>query len=552
MSVGDDIVYDPYTVTGPTRRPFWADGIADQIEAQDPTEPIVIKGGISPSGIPHLGNANELVLGWFVAEVLRERGYAVDQVFTTDDRDPLRKLPRKLADLDGNIVDLGDVDAGALGRNLGRPYTDIPSPFETSDSYGEHFSTLIADIADGLDIDVEIVSNTELYETGQFDDAVRTVLEQQTAARELLSTFQDSVDDSYVPFNPICSACGQLTKTVTAVDLAADEVEYRCSGLTAGDRTIDGCGHEGVASIRDGKLPWRFEWVAQWELFDVDFEPFGKDHAEGSWPSGERIARELFDIDPPVPMAYEWFTLDGRPFSSSDGHVLLVSDALELIEPEVLRYFFAKDPTTARDFSIEHIDQLVNEFDQLEAAYAGEGDVTDSRQEFADRVYPFLVDDVRPDRFRIPYQFAAVLGMAEDPEQRRNVATREGHIPADASEAAIEAALERVPRARRWAKQTDNEYSYNLSRNQRPTVEIDAPTAAALEEIAEFIEAHPNDGDAIQAEIYEAARRHDIDVGALFTTGYQLFFDKTEGPRLGQFLAQLDTEFVLARLRRED
>ena len=552
MSVGDDVAYDPYAIVGTGIRPFWADAIADQIEAQAPSEPIVIKGGISPSGIPHLGNANELMLGWFVAEVLRERGYAVDQVFTTDDRDPLRKLPRKLADLDGNIVDLGDVDAGALGRNLGRPYTDIPSPFESTDSYGEHFSTLIADIADALDIDIEIVSNTALYESGQFDDAIRTVLEQRDRARGLLSEFQDSVDDSYVPFNPICEECGQLTSTVTAVDLAEDEVGYRCEGLTAGDQEIDGCGHEGIATIREGKLPWRFEWVAQWELFDVDFEPFGKDHAEGSWPSGTEIARELFGIDPPVPMAYEWFTLEGKPFSSSDGHVLLVSDALELIEPEVLRYFFAKDPTTARDFSIEHVDQLVNEFDQLEATYAGRTEETDSRQAFADRVYPFLVDEMRPDRFRIPYQFAAVLGMADDPEQRRAVAAREGHIPADASETAIEAALARVPRARRWAKRTDNEYSYSLSRETRPTVELDPATATALDEIAAFIEANPNDGEAIQAEIYDAARRHDIEVGSLFATGYRLFFDKTEGPRLGQFLAQLDTEFVVGRLRRED
>ena len=552
MSIGDEVVYDPYATTGRTKRAFWADAVADQIEAQTSGDPITIKGGISPSGIPHLGNANELMLGWFVAEVLRERGHTVDQVFTADDRDPLRKLPRKLADLDGTIVDLGDVDAGVLGRNLGRPYTDIPDPFGCCDSYGDHFSTLIADIASALDIDVEIVSNTDLYESGAFDDAVRTVLNRQTDARELLSEFQDSVDDSYVPFNPICRACGKLTSTVTAVDLEAETVSYRCEGLTAGDREIDGCGHEGAVSIREGKLPWRFEWVAQWDLLGVDFEPFGKDHAEGSWPSGTEIAGDIFDIDPPVPMAYEWFTLDGKPFSSSEGHVLLVPEALELIEPEVLRYFFAKDPTTARDFSITQIDQLVNEFDQLEAAYKGEATDTHSRQAFAERVYPFLVDEVRADRFRIPYQFAAVLGMADDPEQRREVAAREGHIPADASESAVEAALSRVTRARRWAKRTDNEYSYSLSRDQRPSVTIDETTAAALEELATFIEANPDDGEAIQAEIYETARRHDIDVGAFFSTGYRLFFDKSEGPRLGQFLAQLDTDFVVRRLRRED
>jgi len=153
---------------------------------------------------------------------------------------------------------------------------------------------------------------------------------------------------------------------VTSVDLDAGEagtVDYRCTDMDAGNQTIDGCGHEGTATLREGKLPWRFEWPAQWQLLGVDFEPFGKDHAEGSWPSGQDVARNVLEIEPPVPMVYEWFTLEGEPFSSSEGNVILVSDVLELLEPEVLRYFFAKDPAKARDFSsIERLDQLVDEF----------------------------------------------------------------------------------------------------------------------------------------------------------------------------------------------
>lgn len=541
---------DPYAMESDERHAFWADTVADRIEQRAPEEPIVIKGGISPSGIPHLGNANELVLGYFVAEVLRERGHTVEQVFTADDRDPLRKLPRKLADLEGRIVDLGDVDAGALGRNLGVPYTDVPDPFGCCDSYGAHFSRLITGMADALDVPVELVSNTERYEAGDFEAATSFLLEHRETAREVLAEYQAGVDETYVPFNPICENCGKLTETVTAVDLDAGTVEYRCTDMEAGDRVIEGCGHEGTASLREGKLPWRFEWVAQWELLGIDFEPFGKDHAEGSWPSGVDIARSLFEIEPPVPMAYEWFTLEGAPFSSSEGNVVLVQEALELVEPEVLRYFFAKDPTRARDFSIERIDQLVDEFDRIEAIYFGRESATSTQEAFAERVYPFLVDEVDPDRVRIPYSFAAVLGMTADPDLREEIAKREGHIPIDAEPAVVEAALERVDRARRWARRVDNEYNYDLKRSDRPAVSIDEPTATALDEVAAFIETS-DDPEAIQGEIYEAARRHDIDVGAFFSTGYRLFFDKDEGPKLGPFLAKLDEEFVVGRLRRE-
>ncbi|WP_255193240.1 lysine--tRNA ligase [Natronobeatus ordinarius] len=543
----------PYTIQhegGEAHHAFWADEIADEIEARDPDEPIVIKGGISPSGVPHLGNVNEIMRGYYVAEVLRDRGHEVKQVFTADDRDPLRKLPRTLCDLEGELVGLGDVDAGALGRNLGVPYTDIPDPFGCCDSYGAHFSTIIQDSADALDVPIELISTTELYESGELEPVVRHVLENQDRAREVLANYQDKVDEEYVPFNPICEECGKVTETVTAVDLAAETVAYRCTDMEAGDRTIEGCGHEGEASFSEGKLPWRFEWPGQWQVLGVDFEPFGKDHAEGSWPSGEDVARNVLGIEPPVPMVYEWFTLDGEPFSSSEGNVILVSEVLEVLEPEVLRYFFAKDPSKARDFSIERLDLLVDEFDRFEAIYFGEVEASEDEQAFAERVYPFVVEQPREARIRLPYTFAAVLGMTDDPDLREEIARREGHIPEDAPEWAVDGALARVERARNWARRTGNQFDYELKRSEIPDHDFDAATEAALSELADFVEADPGP-EELQGEIYETAKRHDVPVGDFFAAGYRLFFDDDQGPQLGPFLAKVDQEFVVSRLRRE-
>ncbi|ELZ29720.1 lysyl-tRNA ligase [Halosimplex carlsbadense 2-9-1] len=575
---------------------FWADEVADAVEARDPEEPVVIKGGISPSGVPHLGNVNEIMRGYFVAEVLRERGWEVRQVFTTDDRDPLRKLPRKLADLDGKIVDLGDVNAGALGKNLGHAYTEIPDPFGCCDSYGEHFSTLIAESAELLDAPIDVVSTTDLYESGRMDDVVEHVLENRDRAREVLSEYQDKVDEDYVPFNPFCSECGKVTETVTAVRVEDREVDYRCTDIEAGNRTIEGCDHEGTATFREGKLPWRFEWPAQWQVLGVDFEPFGKDHAEGSWPSGVDIAENVLDIEPPEPMVYEWFTLDGEPFSSSEGNIVLVHDVLETLEPEVLRFFFAKDPNKARDFSVERLDQLVDEFDRVERLYYGEESGTEREERRAERVYPFLssladvpsaalaasgvfdvgdtdeaatlaadfdhndpedrrrrrefVDGEFESRVRLPYTFAAVLGMFDDEGARAATARKEGHVADDDPEWAVEDAFGRVALASEWADRTDNEYNYTVSRATLPEVDVDEATAAALDDLADFV-ADGADGEAIQGEIYESAKRHDVEIGEFFGIGYRLFFGEEEGPQLGYFLGDLDRAFVVERLRRQ-
>jgi lysyl-tRNA synthetase class 1 len=541
---------EPYEVASSHERAFWADAVADAVEARDPGDPIVIKGGVSPSGVPHIGHFNEILRGYFVAEALRDRGHDVGQVFTADDRDALRAVPRTLADLDGNVVGLGDVDAGALGRNLGKPYTAIPDPFGCCDSYGEHFTTLLARHAEAVGVPVEFVSNTDLYEDGTFEAVTRTVLERSDRARTVLAEYQDKVDDDYVPFVVRCSNCGILTEGVTDVDLDGGSVGYVCTDREAGGETIEGCGHEGETSLRDGKLPWRFEWPAQWAALGVDFEPFGKDHAEGSWPSGEHIARDVLDIEPPVPMVYEWFTLEGSALSSSAGNIVTVDEVLDLLEPEVFRYFFAKEPLKQRDFSIEHLDQLVDEFDRFERTYFGDEEADETEREFAERAYPMVVEEPRPEGVRIPYTFAAVLGMTEDPDLREEIARREGHVPEDASERAVEDALARVERAREWARRTGNEFDYELKRGSVPDVEFDERTERALDELADFVAAG-HDGERIQGEIYETAKRHDIPVGDFFGAGYRLFFDDDEGPKLGPFLGKLDREFVVARLRRE-
>ena len=539
---------DGSDATTESHRAFWAEAVADGIETRGPDDPIVIKGGVSPSGVAHLGNFNEIMRGHFVAAVLRDRGHEVRQVFTSDDRDPLRKLPRKLADPDGNIVGLGEVDAGALGRNLGKPYTDIPDPFGDADSYAAHFASLLKADADRLGVPVEMISNTDLYEDGTFEPVIEHVLERVETAQEVLGQYQAKVDGDYVPFNPICSNCGTVTETVTDIDLDAGTVDYTCTDMTAGGDTIEGCGHEGTATFREGKLPWRFEWPAQWRVLGVDFEPFGKDHAEGSWPSGEDIAREVLETEPPVPMTYEWFTLNGEALSSSAGNVVTVPEILDLLEPAVLRYFFALDPRRARDLDLSTLDQLVDDFDRFERAYFGDVD-DESISAFAERAYPYVVSEVRDERVRLPYTFAAVLGMTDDRDLRIEMARNEGYIDDDTPKWAIEAALERVDRARAWAERLDNAYNYRLQETL-PDVDFDGDVAAALDDLAEFVAAG-HDGEAIQGEMYETARRHGVEVGEFFEAGYLLFFDQPQGPRLGEFLGELDSEFVVRRLRRE-
>jgi lysyl-tRNA synthetase class 1 len=72
----------------------------------------------------------------------------------------------------------------------------------------------------------------------------------------------------------------------------------------------------------------------------------------------------------------------------------------------------------------------------------------------------------------------------------------------------------------------------------------------ALDALADFVEAG-HSGDEIQGQMYELPDEYGVETGAFFSAGYRLFFDADSGPRLGEFLGELDRTFVVRRLRRE-
>jgi lysyl-tRNA synthetase class 1 len=83
-----------------------------------------------------------------------------------------------------------------------------------------------------------------------------------------------------------------------------------------------------------------------------------------------------------------------------------------------------------------------------------------------------------------------------------------------------------------------------------PKVDFDRSTERALDDLADFVEAG-HTGEEIQGQMYELPEEYGIETGRFFGAGYRLFFDADSGPRLGEFLGELDRTFVVRRLRRE-
>jgi lysyl-tRNA synthetase class 1 len=299
----------------------WADVMTKDVSKKNSKH--LVATGITPSGHIHIGNMREVVTADAVYRALLDAGADVDFIYIADNYDPLRKVYPFLPE--------------SYAEHVGKPISEIPCPCGNCENYAEHFLKPFLEALRRLGINPKVYRAADMYRTGKYTEAIKTALKKRDAIAKILEEVSGkTVANEWSPFNPRCDQCGRITTTkVTGFDLEAETVNYVCA-----------CGHSGTVPMAGGgKLTWRVDWPARWGVLGVTVEPFGKDHASrgGSYDTGKRIAREIYGYEAPYPVVYEWIMLGKQgAMSSSTGVVVSISDMLEVVPPEVLRYLIIR------------------------------------------------------------------------------------------------------------------------------------------------------------------------------------------------------------------
>lgn len=517
----------------------WVDQAAENV--RDRTDSHVVASGTSISGHLHIGHAPDVFIADAVKDSLRDKGVDAKSIWFTDDLDPMRRIPYPLAE-------------EQYAEYLGMPYVDIPSPDSNHENFVDFFRDPFMDCLDDFGVTPEIYSGADVYRSGDMAPYIRKALEESDKIVDILNEFRsDPLGDNWLPYDPICSNCGKIA-TTEAYDWDDNYVYYTCE---AADYT-DGCGHEGKAdySKMEGKLTWRVEWPARWKLLGVTCEPFGKDHAAagGSYDTGELIAREVFDYEPPEPIPYEWISLKGEPMSSSKGRVFTLSEWLEIADPELLRYFiFRSKALKAKDFDPSFpLLEIYKEYRQLEEAYFGEEEIEDSREEQLRRIYELSQTDEIPEKFpqRVPFKLVAVLTqISKDTSHALDLLERKGVLE-NPDKWEIENARQRLERAENWVQKhaPDSVKIEILDELDEGTIdELSQKQKKCLKSLAEDISEGNYGPVEIHNNVYETARENDLEPVKLFHAIYMVLLGQKSGPRVGNFLTALEDEFVTER-----
>ena len=357
---------------------------------------VTVASGASPSGPIHLGNLREFITPHFVAEELRRRGVPVRHLHSWDDFDRFRKVPAGVP--------------ASWSEHIGRPLSAVPDPWECHASWAEHFKAPLQEALRDLGVEMEEVSQTQMYTSGAYReqvllavsrrDEIEAVLAQhrtrkvapteETSAQEAAdladSVANDDADEpgpgtrsgsggaiARFPYRPYCRTCGRDTVTTTAYDEATTTLSYTCSS----------CGHEGTTDLStdtDGKLVWKVDWPMRWAYESVNFEPAGRDHMTpgSSYTVGTEIVSTIFDWRAPARVIYAFVGFAGvQKMSSSAGGVPTAADALRILEAPMLRWLYVRRaPTQAFDIDFgPAVVRLYDEWDALGRKAAEKSDV---------------------------------------------------------------------------------------------------------------------------------------------------------------------------------
>ncbi|MCI5524138.1 MAG: lysine--tRNA ligase [Treponema sp.] len=523
----------------------WADLQAARIlKEKGDLESYTCASGITPSGTVHIGNFREIITVDLIVRALRDRGRNVRFIYSWDDYDVFRKVPANMPEPE------------ELEKYLRYPITMVPDTFKRDENYARHHEVDIEVQLPRVGIHPEFLYQASRYRANRYTEGMKKAMQNRELIKQCLNEYRDDEhkmkpEDVYWPIAAFCCKCNKDTTEITDYD-GEYGVSYKCTS----------CGHEEKGDLRTSKefkLGWRVDWPMRWNEEKVVFEPGGKDHISpgGSYDTAKLVSKKVFGWDAPVTMKYDFVKLKGVPgkMSSSKGKVISLVDALEVYQPEVLRYIFASNKVD-HEFSISFdLDVLTiyEAYDRTERIAWG---IEEPKEKDPAKKESIILREKRI------YELSQIEGMPEvQPYQisfrmlTTLLQTYSGNIDEviaslkDIKPEQVECLKRRAKCAWYWITESAPDCAadmcFRLRDDGSKADDITGTMLTAVQkvrdEVVPNLENYALDKECQQA-MYDIATGLGLEAKALFTAMYHALIGKDQGPRLANFMKIIGKE----------
>ncbi len=507
----------------------WLNKVVDELLKRHPGGEILIESGGSPSGTYHLGHMRELIICDAILLELTKRGRKAKHVYFVDDLDALRKVPANVPE--------------DYKKYLGIPICDVPAPDGSRQSYADYFVNDLERACKDLGVDVAFIRSHEKYRSGYFVPSIERCLERINVIKQAL----EDVSNRKLPpqWTPIQVMDEEYLKNreFVNIDTKAKIIQYKNPrGETKSVHYQKG----------EVKLDWRLDWPGRWWLMKVDVEPFGREHASagGSYDTGVRLMRDVYEAEAPLSVPYDsiHMTGDTKKMSASKGTALSANEGLELLPPEVIRYFMLRNVLNKPIYfdPVHGVVQLMDDF----AALAAKSSRTDSEEQLL-YICTRGIDKKTVSRVPFSHLVASYQAALKDSDKTLEIIRRTEHANVvDEDAETIKAELKFIDA---WlAKRAPEDVKFALA-EKADASEFSEPEKQFMGQLADKIQNAPAnaDGDWFHKAIYEFKDSVELEPKELFGTLYRALIGQTHGPRAGWFLSILPRDWLVKRLKLE-
>lgn len=258
----------------------------------------------------------EFIVGEHVRAQIASQGLPAVLLLINDSYDPLSEQQLRVG------VNKDEALLDRFRPYCGRPISEIPDPFDCHTSYSDHFAQGLLERLDHLGIHPVLLDTYQAYGSGYYEPFVRAAFENYESIREALTeTFPDFTMRNL--YRPRCPNCLTIDAT-NVLSVIGESVRFNC----------ERCGRVSESSTQEirGKLSWKLDCAARWNLYGVDLEVFSKAHVadKGTLGIARLVSTRFFGGRVPTFVTYGDVKLD-RDLSGR---------LLEILPPQVLTKLF--------------------------------------------------------------------------------------------------------------------------------------------------------------------------------------------------------------------
>ena len=303
---------------------------------------ITLQTGYGPSGLPPIGTFGEVARTTMMVNAIKQITDIPTEIITfSDDMDGLRKIPENIPNKE------------ILEKNLQKPLTSVPDPFEKFNSFGEHNNEMLKNFLNKFKFKYIFKSSTDTYTKGLFNPTLLLILEKYEQIKEvILPTLGKERQKTYSPFLPICEETGKVLEVpVIEIKKKEGKIIYEKDGKKIETDILNGkC-----------KLQWKVDWAMRWYAFDVDYEMYGKDLIESAILSSKIC--QILGKKSPNGFPYEMFLDEkGEKISKSKGNGITIEEWLSYASPESLSLYMYQNPKRAKKLYTDVVPKAVDEY----------------------------------------------------------------------------------------------------------------------------------------------------------------------------------------------